>query len=103
MSFRLPAGQSLQDIDRAGRRNWIAQPGAVAERLAVDDNRHVSAQRRLIVEDVSAQALVAAKDVVEGLAHGRPLRLGLRAIDVPLQIDGEKDSSHAVELAPVTA
>ena len=52
----------------------VAQADAVAQRLAVDDDRHVAPQRGLVVEHIAAKPLVGAEDAFERLAHGRALR-----------------------------
>ena len=54
----------------------IGEVGAVANDLPVHEDRHVSAQRRLIVEYVPARLRVPGKDVVQHFAHRAPGSLG---------------------------
>ena len=69
-------------MDCAVGPNRIAQARAILQRLAVDDDAHVSSQRRLIVENITAQPLIETKDVVEHLAHRRARAFCFGAVDV---------------------
>ena len=63
----------MEDVDACwSAPTRIGQARAVADELAIDEDRHVPAQRRLVVEHVAARLRVRGEDVVQHLAHGAP-------------------------------
>ena len=72
---RLSSRQGRQDIDGAAGGNGVAQMDAIAERPSVDDDRHVTPQRGLIVEHITAEPLVRTEDGFERLSNRRALHL----------------------------
>ena len=67
---------------------------AVADDLAVDEDRHVFAQPTLVIEHVAARLRVVGKHGVQNLAHVAALRFRFRAGDVALDIGRERDLGH---------
>ncbi len=72
----------------------IGEPRAVADHPPVDEDGHVLAQRRLVVEHVAARLRVVCEDMVENLAHGAPGGFRLRAGDMALDVGREDDFGH---------
>ena len=72
----------------------IGEVGAVADHPPVHEDRHVPAQRRLVVEHVAARLGIVGKDVVQHFAHRAPGSLGFRAGDVALHVGREHDLGH---------
>src|SRR5262245_16132538 len=70
---KLPAGERLHHVDLAVGADAVREAGAVADRLAVDEHRHVLAQGTLLVEHVGARPRVLPEDALEGLADGLAL------------------------------
>ena len=85
------AGKRLQHADFGVGGDGIGQAEPIADEVAVDEDRHVLAQRGLIVEHVAAQARVGLEHRLERLAHRLPAGLDLGAVDVALQDVGEYD------------
>ena len=86
----------MKDIDRAGLAHDIGEPRAIADHSAIDEDRHVLAQARLIVENVTSRLRMVGKDSFENLAHGAAAGLGLRQGDVALDIGRENDLGHGL-------
>ena len=72
----------------------IAEVGAIADHPPVHEDRHVPAQRRLVVEHVAACLGVGGEDVVQHFAHRAPGSLGFWAGDVALHVGREHDFRH---------
>ena len=72
----------------------IAEVGAIADHPPVHEDRHVSAQRRLVVKHVAACLGVGGEDVVQHFAHRAPGSLGFWAGDVALHVGREHDFRH---------
>src|SRR5208337_2522310 len=99
---RLSSRQGLQDIDGAAGGNGVAQMDAIAERPSVDDDRHVTPQRGLIVEHITAEPLVRTEDGFERLSNRRALHLSRGTVDVASKVSGENDAGHRQHLAHAT-
>src|SRR5262245_17514881 len=90
-------------MDRADLAHRLGESGAIVDHSAVDDDRHMPAQGRLVVEHIGARLRIAGEHVVEDLAHGRAGCLDVRADDVTLDVLREYDLGHGVTLLPITA
>src|SRR5436190_21280256 len=94
--------QGLKDIDLACRGDRIAQMHAILDARAIDDDRHVLAQCRLIVEHIAAGAIVDGENALKHLAHGPAFRLARRAIHMAPEIGCEDDLCHSPNLPQET-
>ena len=73
----------------------VAEPGAVPDHPAVQEDGHVLAQFALLVEDVAAGPRVSGEHGVEHLAHRGARDLRRRTGHVALDGLGERDRRHA--------
>src|SRR5262249_26548671 len=86
--------QGLEYVDGACVCDGVGQPGAVADHLPVDEDRHVTAQRRLVIEHIAARLRVVREHLLQHITHGRPGGFRRRATDMTLDIGREDDLGH---------
>jgi copper(I)-binding protein len=94
----LAARQGLQHKDFACRPHRIAQPHPITKGVAVNENSHMLAKRRLIVENISPHPPIGGKDIVQNFTHGRPRGLNSGTIHVASQIRGEENFCHGCNM-----
>ena len=82
-------------MDGARARHCIGQLHPIADHSAIDENRHMLAQRELIIKHIAARLRVEREDIVQHLAHRAAGSLYFRATDVALDIRGENDLCHS--------
>src|SRR5262245_8954146 len=92
--IELASGQRLEYVDAARLVHGVAEMGAVADHSPVHEDRHVPAQRRLVVEDVSAGLRVGGEEVVQHCANRATASLGCGAGNVELDVGREHDLGH---------
>src|SRR5262245_26884563 len=92
--MELASGQGLKNVDKARLVHWAGEMGTAADPPPVHEDRHVPAQRRLVVEDVSTGLRVGDEDIVQHFANRAPGNLGLGAGNVALYIGREHDLGH---------
>ncbi|MFY9700279.1 MAG: hypothetical protein WAK34_18505 [Rhodoplanes sp.] len=63
---------------------------AIGDYPAIDEDRDVLAQNRLVVEQVAARLWIARKNAVKNFTHGTAGGLRLRAEDVSLDVGVKK-------------
>ena len=90
----LTAGERLDDVDGGIGGNGVGELSAVENRFAVDEDRHVFAERALVIEDVAARGRVRDEIGIEHFADGRAADRSGRAGDVALDILGKSNVRH---------
>lgn len=75
----------MDHVDLRALGNGVALPFLILNLFAIDEDRHVSAQLPLVIEDVAAQGRVAAEDFFECFKQGGAgdghLRAGMVSLD----------------------
>src|SRR5262245_12875173 len=92
--IELASGQRLEHVDAARLVHGVGEMGAVADHPPIHEDRHMPAQRRLVVEDVSAGLRVGGEDIVQHFANRAPGNLGFGAGNVALYVWRERDLGH---------
>src|SRR5262245_8876539 len=92
--IELASGQRLEHVDAARLVHGVGEMGAVADHPPVHEDRHVPAQRRLVVEDVSTGLRVGGEDIVQHFANRASGSLSLGTGHVALYIGREHDLGH---------
>jgi hypothetical protein len=82
-------------MDRAACGNGIGQTRAIPDGAAIDEDRHVPPQGGLVVKHVGSRLGIGGEHVVQYFPHAAAPGLGLRALNVPLNVLGEDDPCHA--------
>src|SRR6266545_2959142 len=88
--------QGLKDVDGARFAHGIGEPRAIADHSTIDEDRHVLAEPRLIVEHVTARLRIFGKHSFKNVAHGAAGGFALRQRDVALNIRREDDLGHGL-------
>src|SRR5579872_4325621 len=94
-SFRLAAGQRLDDEDLIRVVHRIGEVIAIGDLVGVDVDRDVAADAALVIKDVGTKARVRGEDIVQHGAYA-VTRCGLhRGVEMALEVGGECHANHA--------
>lgn len=69
-SGTLASGKCLHDEYLSICRDGIAQPLPISDRLAIHEDRHVMADRTLVVQDVAAEPRILSKGLGQHFSDG---------------------------------
>jgi hypothetical protein len=98
------ARQRLDQIDNGVLIDRIAQRVSVAHLPAIDENRHVLAQRTLIVEHVPTRPRIVREISLEDVPQRIAGHFARRTLHVPLNTFGKSHGRHAAhysEYSPI--
>src|SRR5215203_4541754 len=84
-----PSGKRLHHIDDGTVWHGIAQRFAIADLLAVDENRHVLAQFAVVFKNVATRPFIRSKICVQHFPERGARDVERRAFDMALDIAGE--------------
>src|SRR5262245_24053608 len=86
--------QSLKDVDGTRLGDRVGQARAIADHPAIDEDGHMFAQSRLVIEHVAARLRIVRKNRFKNVAYGTAGGFGRRQRDVPLDVGREDDLGH---------
>ena len=85
----------MNEVDNRISVDGIREPVSIPHLASVDEYRHVLAKRALIVEHVTACALVSGKVAFEDVPERGACNLACRALNVPLDALCESNRRHS--------
>ena len=72
----------------------VGQSRAIADHPAIDEDRHVFAQSRLVIEHVAARLRIVRENRFKNVPYGAAGGFGFGQCHVPLDVGREDDLGH---------